>query len=238
MAAAHSPHGRVNLGSIRKPSTADQVAPVRTVSTHAERVTTTRTTTTTRTLPTRGSVLPDLTYAHRAACRAYDAAERGVRAAWEAMPTTGPRTARDALGYRASHGYAPLHPAWQALDDARRAVTSTEQYDAHGEATTTTTRRERVTTTTYDAPRAMRHVEEDALHVTQERAARYAGEEYRGGSSAPVSAQADTFGHAPRAASNTGQATTPGQALPSGAVPVSPRKRARTGSTGPTVTAW
>ena len=112
---------------------------------------------------------------------------------------------------------------------------------SHGDTRPTSTRDQvaPVRTVTHNGtPRAMHAAEVEALRITTERAARYDGEEYRGGTHGAMSAQADAFTHAPHAAANTGEATTPGQALPSGAVPVSPRKRARTGSTGPTVPIW
>lgn len=254
MALAHVPHGRVSLGSIRKDSTRDQLAPVRTVLTEATREEQERALTVTRTYA-EPNTREWNTRAVRHAARALDAAMREARQEWERV--TGNRAHAvgtidahhnttstgwhmlDALGYRAAYGYAPspmrerVAACERALADAEReAVTYGETVTREEPRTYTTTR------ATHAAPRAMRKREEEALRATLERAARHAGEEYRGDTRGPASGQADAFGHAPRAEANTGRAVTPGEPIRSGKVEPSPRKRPRTGSTGPTIPAW
>jgi hypothetical protein len=93
---------------------------------------------------------------------------------------------------------------------------------SHGTARKESTRDQLapVRTVTHNGtPRAMTDAETTALRIERERQARYAGEEYRGGTHGP---------------SEHDRSETTGM-VRSFAVSPSPRKRARTGSTGPTV---
>lgn len=242
LAPAHVPHASVSLGDCAPVSTRAYLAPVRTVMTEATRTQETRTVVTQRAThaPTQRDPW-DL--ATRRAARAYDAAMRAEHShTRRTLRALGIRTgahrtvALDSLGYDALLGYAPrvadVEGTWRALLAAERAAVR------HGEDVTRTESRTVTTTRTeYAAPRSL-STQESSAHPAPEVMARHAGEEYRGGTHGHASGQADAFGHAPRAEANTGRATTPGDQVRTGAVSPSPRKRPRTGSTGPTVTAW